>query len=405
MFIPAAISSFALSVASNVVYSLFARTDTEKEIRSAFQEAIDEWCPNEDIRRCREPVVWSFVQKYVSNPTVDPQGLSLEEQEFLSVFQKKIAAHPSAYSYLSSITGREYYDAVMTGLQIVQTKLDGLARKLESFDTRHDELHAEAIVEINTVLNEAVEGPVNVFLFGIVSAFDEDIYAYTKPLGKNIRVIIDKDSRLKREDGDFYRPKFTNFDYDWEKENRPDWTQIDPDVHFYDLFSHSYMATFQLMGIDFLEGVGMIQEILERNSVNEQLSVEEKRCLSYIVQQMRAVQSVIDNNHNVFIKMTDSHFVNLEVQRTSKYSENGVALGNYVILYKDSEYVEPITEVVSPVRLSGSLLDVVVINPEFYFKLTGYLGGLFNSVRNWWQLSGGGFLRGDSDQESQSNEY
>ena len=55
------LSSFAISVAANIVTSLFARNGTEKEIRTAFQEAIEKWCPNEDIRRFREPDINKFV--------------------------------------------------------------------------------------------------------------------------------------------------------------------------------------------------------------------------------------------------------------------------------------------------------------------------------------------------------
>lgn len=38
------LSSFAISVAANIVSSLFARNCTEKDIREAFQEAIEKWC-------------------------------------------------------------------------------------------------------------------------------------------------------------------------------------------------------------------------------------------------------------------------------------------------------------------------------------------------------------------------
>ena len=54
MGIDSVLSSFAISVAANIVTSLFARNGTEKVIRTAFQEAIEKWCPNEDIRRFRE---------------------------------------------------------------------------------------------------------------------------------------------------------------------------------------------------------------------------------------------------------------------------------------------------------------------------------------------------------------
>jgi len=43
------LSSFAISVAANIVTSLFSKNNTEKEIRTAFQDAIEKWCPNETI--------------------------------------------------------------------------------------------------------------------------------------------------------------------------------------------------------------------------------------------------------------------------------------------------------------------------------------------------------------------
>ena len=60
------LSSFAISVAANMATALFARNNTEKEIRKAFQEAIEMWCPNEDIRRLREP----FVETVLRNKSV-----------------------------------------------------------------------------------------------------------------------------------------------------------------------------------------------------------------------------------------------------------------------------------------------------------------------------------------------
>ena len=46
------LSSFAISVAANIVTSLFSKNNTEKEIRTAFQDAIEKWCPNRG--RCGE---------------------------------------------------------------------------------------------------------------------------------------------------------------------------------------------------------------------------------------------------------------------------------------------------------------------------------------------------------------
>jgi hypothetical protein len=248
------LGSFAISVAANIVTSLFARNSTEKEIRAAFQEAIEKWCPNEDIRRFREPDINSFVERYVENPTLEEDSLSEELRTFLRCFEECIAARPAACHYLSAIKGKGYYNEVMATLQIVNWKLDVISQKIDDANPRHEELHFEAVAEINTVLEEEVVEAVNVFLYGILSAFDHDIYAYIEEdQGNDLEVVIDKDSMLQEEDGESFRPKFQDFDYDWDKEEGRDWSEIIPDRDFWEMFSESYMAAFQLMRIDFYE--------------------------------------------------------------------------------------------------------------------------------------------------------
>ena len=46
------------------------------------------------------------------------------------------------------------------------------------------------------------------------------------------------------------------------------------------------------------------------------------------------------------------------------------------------------TETIAPMEKQDNLLDVYMINPDYYFKVTGYVGELFHSVRAWWELSG-----------------
>ena len=58
------------------------------------------------------------------------------------------------------------------------------------------------------------------------------------------------------------------------------------------------------------------------------------------------------------------------------------------IIYEKDGYQELITETVAPEEMKDRLLDVYMINPEYNFKMTGYLGELFNLVREWWKLSG-----------------
>ena len=382
------LSSFAISVAANIVTSLFARNNTEKEIRAAFQEAIEKWCPNEDIRRFREPDINNFIGRFVENPTLDEGNLSEELQAFLRCFEESIAAHPAAHHYLSAIKGKRYYNEVMATLQIVNRKLDAISQKIDEANPRHEELHFEAVAEINTVLEEEVVDAVNVFLYGILAAFDHDIYAYIEEgEDKDLEVVIDKESMLQEEGGESFRPKFHDFDYDWDQEEGRDWSGINPDMDFWEMFSESYMAAFQLMRINFYDSIEELHRIIDRKTINDQLSKEEKRLLTEIIANMRAVQSIIEDHSDIFGSV-DSKFINLKVEQERTFEEDGIKLGYYKIIYEKDGYQELITETVAPEEMKDRLLDVYMINPEYYFKMTGYLGELFNLVREWWELSG-----------------
>ena len=384
------LSSFAISVAANIVTSLFSKNNTEKEIRTAFQDAIEKWCPNEDIRRFREREISKLLEDYMANPNMDPSNLPADMKEFLSVFEKCVAEHPAAFNYLSAIKEKGYYDVVMTSIQGVHQKLDVIQEKLDAANPIHEELHSEAVAEINTVLAEEVEDAVNTLLYGIIAAFDdEDVFAYTEVHENgDIEVVIDDDSMLVEEDGDFYRPKFHDIDYDWDKENRPDWTTINPDTDFWEMFSESYIAAFQLMRINFNDGMDEIQSYLDKKSINDQLSTDEKRQLNFIIQNMRAVELVFDKKHDIFLKVEKARFCNLEVKCVREFEQNGLQLGHFEIYYATESYREKMTETIAPMEMQDNLLDVYMINPDYYFKVTGYVGELFHSVRAWWELSG-----------------
>jgi len=382
------LSSFAISVAANIATALFARNNTEKEIRKAFQEAIEMWCPNEDIRRHREPFIYNFVNEYIANPALDFSELTEEQRSFLQCFEKCVANHHSASLYLSAIKEKEYYDIVMASLNRVHSKLDDISKKLDEANPRNEELHFEAVAQINTVLKEIVEDPVNVLLFGVLSAFEEEIFAYTNLREDgNIEVIIEKESQLvEDEDGEYYRPKFSDFEYDWSKENRPDWMEIEPDIDFWNLFSNSHIAAFQLMNIGFFDGIEELQAYLDKKSINDQLSTAEKKQLNYIIQNMRAVQCMFDDHRDVLCKM-ETRFLNLTIRLVGKMENLGMKLGNFEISYHTDSYSEKITDVLAPLEAEEKLLDVYMINPEYYYKVSGYLGELFESVREWWKMS------------------
>lgn len=384
------LSSFAISIAANIVTSLFAKNDTEKDIRKAFQEAIEMWSPNVDIRRHKENEIRELMNIYIDNPTFDYKNLSDEQRSFIDCFEKCVANHHSAALYLSAIKGRDYYDMVMSSLNSVHSKLDDISKKLDDANLKNDDLYFEAVAEINSVLYNVVEEPLNALLYGIVSAFNEDIFAYTdlKEDG-TIEVVIDEESKLKGEDGEEYRPKFHNFGYDWEQENRIDWTQIDPNMDFWGLFGESYIAAFQLMRIDFNNSIGQLQKHIDRKSINDQLSTEDKKQLVEIIANMRAVEAVVEDYHDIFNLEESLHFKNLEVKLMDSFDDHGLEVGHFAIIYNDGEYKEVITETLAPMTAKDMLLDVYMINPEYYYKLTGYLGGLFNNVVEWWKMTNG----------------
>ena len=110
------LSSFAISVAANIVSSLFARNSTEKDIREAFQEAIEKWCPNEDIRRFREADIASFVRGYIQNPSFDEEDLSGEMKDFLRCFEESVASHPVAFAFRSSGSNQYRFGNFGSGL-------------------------------------------------------------------------------------------------------------------------------------------------------------------------------------------------------------------------------------------------------------------------------------------------
>ena len=117
------------------------------------------------------------------------------------------------------------------------------------------------------------------------------------------------------------------------------------------------------------------------------MSTDEKRQLNYIIQNMRAVESVLENHHDIFGNVKDARFQNLEVNLVREFEERGLKLGHFEIYYATESYREKMTETIAPMEMKDNLLDVFIINPDYYYKLTGYIGELFNSVRTWWEMS------------------
>lgn len=95
---------------------------------------------------------------------------------------------------------------------------------------------------------------------------------------------------------------------------------------------------------------------------------------------MRAVQCMFDDHRDMLCKM-ESRFLHLLVRSVGEMEDLGVKLGHLEIHYHTDSYSEKITDILAPLEVKDNLLDVYVINPEYYYKVSGYLGELFESVR------------------------
>ena len=245
------------------------------------------------------------------------------------------------------------------------------------------------VAEINTEIEETIVEPVNALLFGIVSAFGVDAYAYTEETEDgNIKVVLDENSQFEDEDVNPQRKKYQDFDYDWDMEPRRSWEDINPDFDFWELFADAHIAGFQIMGIEFFDSVEKIEKCFNQMHVSQQLSVDERRMLANICMALRALGGTIEDHEDMLIIDTEAHFENVYVEEYGKFEKEGIPMGAYQVVYKDGDYEENLTEVITiPVAMKKNLLDVVHVNREYYFKLTGYLGEVFNLVKEWRVLS------------------
>ena len=95
---------------------------------------------------------------------------------------------------------------------------------------------------------------------------------------------------------------------------------------------------------------------------------------------------------DIICKLDGVQFENLKVLQERSFKDKGVKLGLFRIMYEKDGYQEEISRFVAPEKAKDNLLAVFLINPEYYFKMSGYLGELLNLVREWWQVSGNFFL-------------
>ena len=104
-------------------------------------------------------------------------------------------------------------------------------------------------------------------------------------------------------------------------------------------------------------------------------------------QAMRALQAMIEDHGDIFTKV-DARFENIVVEKGQYFRRDGIEIGTYQIVYKVEDYEESITDILTlPIAYEDNLLAMWRVNEDYYFKLTGYLGMVFNSVKEWWEVS------------------
>lgn len=380
------LSSFAISIAANIVCSLFPKNTTEREVRKAFEEAVEDWCPNEDIRRHREKDLKQLMLHYIAHPNLTIACLDKEMQCFIEKFQSRIAEHPAAANYLSEIRSKEYHTVVYKGLHAIDLKLEHITQLLEDGDVRNEELHDEAVVEMNTVIEETVIEKVKVILDGFISMFERSLVTYELTENKEVILNVDAGSRwLETEDGDLIQSKHQDWNYDWNMEKSYCWHEMS-EYDISKIIADAFLVSFQIIDIEFRSCVEQIKDVLNQNTINEQLCVDERKQINYIIQNLRALQTLLDDHKWIFVP-TDLKFKHLFWERLEVIHENEYELGKYAILYKDNKYSQIIGEILAPLELEEHLLDVWIVNPDFHYKLSGHLSELIASISQWWHIS------------------
>ena len=128
------------------------------------------------------------------------------------------------------------------------------------------------VTQINTILCDVVEKPVNVLLYGILAAFDDEISVQINARKDGtIEVIVDEEPNIGL---------------------RVDWTEIKSDKDVRKMLKDSYIAAFQLKELDLNKGICQLQEYIK--GVNAQLSTDEKRHFAEIIDNVRTLQTMLE---------------------------------------------------------------------------------------------------------------
>jgi hypothetical protein len=118
------LSSFAISIAAGIALRKIekGKSSVDKSIRSAFNDAMNDWSKNDFIRSKNRDKLKSQLKLYILNPVQIPEDHDVST--FLEFFNKRLCEHDSANNYLSQIKDEKRYQIEIYHLKKLDKKQD-----------------------------------------------------------------------------------------------------------------------------------------------------------------------------------------------------------------------------------------------------------------------------------------
>ncbi|GGG23779.1 hypothetical protein GCM10011344_25700 [Dokdonia pacifica] len=132
------LSSFAISIAAGVALEIypamknFRKQGIDKQIKLAFNEALNDWSVNEDIRTEKEREFRSLLQSHIETKEISIlKVVNPETLDFLDHFEKRLAEHTQAYDYLKSIIDQQRHDEVVLEFSTIKEQLSEIQEEIK----------------------------------------------------------------------------------------------------------------------------------------------------------------------------------------------------------------------------------------------------------------------------------
>lgn len=151
------LSSFAISLAAGIAldYYNYTQNVVKRQLKSAFNQALKEWCPNEIIREDKRNQIKKDLEELFKNPEslITSSLKKVELTSFLKKYEEILAAYSSAFDYIKEIKDLERFKreielllSIRDSLKDLNDKIDFLKEKLQSLNS---ELEREWIRQLD----------------------------------------------------------------------------------------------------------------------------------------------------------------------------------------------------------------------------------------------------------------